>query len=66
VSAELIPRDAVDAMQMAHHMILTAGGPTPWTAMTVDAVCQRMLSPKARVRRFQMRLWRRLWAWRLR
>jgi len=53
VADELVPRGAVEGMQLAHHMILTAGGPTPWTAITVDAVCKRLLSRDPRLRRLQ-------------
>ncbi|MEV3924160.1 hypothetical protein [Actinomadura coerulea] len=31
VADELVPRGAADGLRMAHHMILTAGGPTEWT-----------------------------------
>ncbi|MFA1538235.1 oxygenase MpaB family protein [Actinomadura monticuli] len=54
VADELIPRDATDALRMAHHMILTAGGPTDWTAVTVNAACERVLSRSPVRRRLQL------------
>jgi hypothetical protein len=54
VADELIPRDAVDALQMAHHMILTAGGPTKWTDITVKAACDQVFSRNPVRRRLQV------------
>ncbi|MFA1550308.1 oxygenase MpaB family protein [Actinomadura chokoriensis] len=54
VADELIPRNAVEAMEMAHHMILTAGGPTRWTEITVNAACARVLSRNPVRRRLQL------------
>ncbi|WP_198653478.1 oxygenase MpaB family protein [Actinocorallia populi] len=54
VTDELVPRRALDGLHLAHHMILTAGGPTPWTAVTVNAVCDRVLSPRPVRRRLQL------------
>ncbi|ROO85243.1 uncharacterized protein DUF2236 [Actinocorallia herbida] len=44
VTPALIPRTAPDALHLAHHMILTAGGPTPWTSLTVNAALAQILS----------------------
>ena len=54
VSDELIPRDAVGGLQMAHHMILTAGGPTEWTDITIKAACNSALSRNPLLRRLQI------------
>ncbi|WP_433479231.1 oxygenase MpaB family protein [Spirillospora sp. CA-142024] len=54
VADELIPRNATDALQMAHHMILTAGGPTEWTDITVNAACAGVLSHNPVLRRLQI------------
>lgn len=54
VADELIPRDAIDGLQMAHHMILTAGGPTEWTDITVKAACDHALSRNRALRRLQI------------
>lgn len=54
VADELIPRGAVDGLQMAHHMILTAGGPTEWTDITVRAACDHILSRNLVLRRLQI------------
>lgn len=54
VADELIPRGAADGLRMAHHMILTAGGPTEWTDVTVSAACDRLLSRNRVLRRLQI------------
>ncbi|MGI5202412.1 oxygenase MpaB family protein [Spirillospora sp. CA-108201] len=55
VADELVPRDAVEGLRMAHHMILTAGGPTEWTDITVRAACDHLLSGNPVLRRLQIR-----------
>ncbi|WP_149256989.1 oxygenase MpaB family protein [Actinomadura sp. K4S16] len=54
VADELVPRNAVDGLRMAHHMILTAGGPTEWTDITVKAACDHVLSDNPVLRRLQV------------
>jgi hypothetical protein len=54
VADELVPRNAVDALQMAHHMILTAGGPTEWTDITVRAASAQVFSRNPVLRRLQI------------
>ncbi|MEU8345344.1 hypothetical protein SAMN05443665_104755 [Actinomadura meyerae] len=54
VADELIPRNAVDGLQMAHHMILTAGGPTEWTDLTIKTACDHALSRNPMIRRLQI------------
>ncbi|GAA3236372.1 oxygenase MpaB family protein [Actinocorallia longicatena] len=54
VPDELVPRTSADALHMAHHMILTAGGPTPWTATMVDAACDHVLTRRPLLRRLQI------------
>ncbi|WP_205718584.1 oxygenase MpaB family protein [Actinomadura sp. WMMA1423] len=54
VADELVPRDAADGLRMAHHMILTAGGPTEWTDITVRAACDHVLSRNPVLRRLQV------------
>ncbi|MVZ99757.1 DUF2236 domain-containing protein [Actinomadura sp. LD22] len=53
VADELIPRNAVDGLRMAHHMILTAGGPTEWTDITVKAAADHVFSRNPVLRRLQ-------------
>ncbi|MFD0689896.1 oxygenase MpaB family protein [Actinomadura fibrosa] len=48
VADELVPRNAIDGLHMAHHMILTAGGPTEWTDLTVQARQRPCLQPQPR------------------
>lgn len=54
VADGLVPHRAVDGMRLAHHMILTAGGPTRWTPVTVNAFCDRVLSTRPLRRRLQI------------
>jgi ER-bound oxygenase mpaB/B'/Rubber oxygenase, catalytic domain len=54
VADELIPRNARDGLQMAHHMILTAGGPTEWTDLTVKAASERIFSRNPLLRSLQV------------
>jgi hypothetical protein len=54
VADELVPRNAIDGLQMAHHMILTAGGPTEWTDITIKAACDHALSRNPALRRLQI------------
>ncbi|GAB2851754.1 oxygenase MpaB family protein [Actinocorallia aurea] len=55
VADALVPRRAVDGLHLAHHMIRTAGGPTRWTAETVNAACAHVLSRRPLRRRLQIR-----------
>ncbi|MFB4295188.1 hypothetical protein [Actinomadura sp. NTSP31] len=51
---EVIPRNAVDGLHMAHHMILTAGGPTEWTDITIKAAGDHTFSRNPVLRRLQI------------
>lgn len=54
VADEIIPRNATDGLKMAHYMIMTAGGPTRWTGIMVNAACDHVLSRHPALRRLQI------------
>ncbi|GAA2124542.1 oxygenase MpaB family protein [Actinomadura napierensis] len=54
VADELIPRNAIDGLHVAHHMILTAGGPTEWTDITIKAAGDHTFSRNPMLRRLQI------------
>ncbi|MEV6773968.1 oxygenase MpaB family protein [Nocardia sp. NPDC051030] len=54
VADELIPRNAIEALEMVHYLVVTAGGPTEWTADLVNAACDHGLSENPLVRRLQI------------
>jgi hypothetical protein len=54
VADELIPRNAIEGLEIAQYMVMTTGGPTEWTAHMVNAACDAILSGNPIVRSLQL------------